>query len=79
LFSSAICNHILEFVSHTRNDWLPFVLLRLANDLGRIVPGSPFALAMPSPVAALRDHDQDRLAKRAGEMRNRGIDRHNHV
>lgn len=45
----------------------------------RVVPDRMLAGSFPSPVASLRDQNEHRHTERAGEVRNRGVDRNDRV
>jgi len=70
---------VLRFLAKPANRALPVAESRLSNKLCGRIPGRIPAMAHPAEIGRKRQQDDDRFAKRAGQMRNRRIDRNDDI
>src|SRR5215831_3612827 len=69
----------VEQRAQSRDDAVPVAECRLAQELRCRIPGAVRAPAQPAEIRRERQQEQEPLAERAGEMRDRGVDRDDRV
>src|SRR6476620_3716631 len=63
-----------QILSQTPDDRVPIAKARLTPELRARIPWPVAALAQPAEIGGVRQKQKKRLADRAGEMRNGGVD-----